>query len=81
MKSFARLASLNIKDWQELFDHMGNEHGVILLESEMQEIAFIVLDSIQIPMDGEAFDLLTEEDKQEVLSNFGMIMNVENSDN
>lgn len=29
-------------DYQELFNHMHNEHDVILLESEMQEIVNIV---------------------------------------
>lgn len=30
------------KDYQELFDHLHNEHGLTLLESEMSEIVHIV---------------------------------------
>jgi len=30
------------EQYQELFEHMRNDHGVILLESELQEIISIV---------------------------------------
>jgi hypothetical protein len=34
-------------DFQELFEYMSNEHGVILLESDMWEIVRIVREMIE----------------------------------